>query len=75
MLVRVLFCVEQVQTHDMKSVNEALNGIYIEDEDYTKLNASVSNYTNFDQVPCHSPVHRKVVVRLSRRITTALLHN
>jgi hypothetical protein len=32
----------QVQTHDIKSVNEALNGIYIEEEDYEKLNKSVN---------------------------------
>ena len=45
-----MYYLEQVQSHDMKSVNESLNGIYIEEEDYVKLNASVSNYTNFDQV-------------------------
>jgi clathrin heavy chain len=45
-----MYYLEQVQSHDMKSVNESLNGIYIEEEDYLKLNASVSNYTNFDQV-------------------------
>eukprot|EP00961_Rhodomonas_salina_P053293 714636-Rhodomonas_salina.1 len=34
----------------MKSVNEALNGIYIEEEDFEKLATSVTTYTNFDQV-------------------------
>ena len=31
-------------------MNEALNNIYIEEEDYEKLNASVSTYTNYDQL-------------------------
>jgi len=40
--VCVCVCVcMQVQTHDIKSVNEALNALYIEEEDYTKLNTSV----------------------------------
>lgn len=31
-------------------MNEALNNIYIEEEDYEKLDVSVSTYTNYDQL-------------------------
>lgn len=33
----------------MAAVNEALNELYIEDEDYEKLRESVDDYDNFDQ--------------------------
>lgn len=34
----------------MAAVNEALNELYTEDEDYEKLRESVDDYDNFDQV-------------------------
>lgn len=34
----------------MAAVNEALNELYIEDEDHEKLRESVDDYDNFDQV-------------------------
>ena len=34
----------------MAAVNEALNELYIEDEDHDKLRESVDDYDNFDQV-------------------------
>ena len=50
----------------MKSVNEALNGIYIEEEDYTKLNASVSNYTNFDQLELATTLQKHELLEMRR---------
>jgi len=57
---------EQVQQVDMKSVNEALNGIYIEEEDYTKLNASVSNFTNFDQLELATTLQKHELLEMRR---------
>ena len=56
----------QVQQADMKSVNEALNGIYIEEEDYSKLNASVSNYTNFDQLELATTLQKHELLEMRR---------
>eukprot|EP01130_Rhizamoeba_saxonica_P017072 TRINITY_DN8112_c0_g1_i1.p1 TRINITY_DN8112_c0_g1~~TRINITY_DN8112_c0_g1_i1.p1 ORF type:complete len:1694 (-),score=438.93 TRINITY_DN8112_c0_g1_i1:54-5135(-) len=39
-----------VQERDIKEVNEALNEIYIEEEDYHSLRESVINYGNFDSI-------------------------
>ncbi|CAN0482936.1 unnamed protein product, partial [Hapterophycus canaliculatus] len=35
---------------NVAAVNEALNELYIEDEDHEKLRESVDDYDNFDQV-------------------------
>jgi len=57
---------EQVQTHDIKSVNEALNALYIEEEDYTKLNTSVSSYTNFDQLELATTLQKHELLEMRR---------
>jgi clathrin heavy chain len=41
---------EQVQINDLAAVNEALNSLYVEEEDYEALRYSIDNYKNFDQV-------------------------
>ncbi|KAL9644530.1 hypothetical protein ABK040_009394 [Willaertia magna] len=41
---------ETVQDHDLAKVNEALNSLYIEEEDYDTLRRSIENYRNFDQL-------------------------
>ena len=57
---------EHVQVHDMKSVNEALNSIYIEEEDYSKLNASVTSYTNFDQLELATTLQKHALLEMRR---------
>jgi hypothetical protein len=39
-------------------VNEALNEIFITEEDYESLRSSIDDYDNFDQVGviCHMPI-------------------
>jgi clathrin heavy chain len=41
---------ENVQSNDLAQVNEALNSLYVEEEDYEKLRDSIDSYKNFDQV-------------------------
>jgi len=41
---------ESVQENDLVQVNEALNSLYIEEEDYESLRYSIDQYKNFDQV-------------------------
>jgi len=38
-----------VQSANVAAVNEALNGLYIEEEDYDRLRESIDMYDNFDQ--------------------------
>lgn len=39
-----------VQSANNAAVNEALNNLYIEDEDYERLRESIDMYDNFDQI-------------------------
>jgi len=39
-----------VQSNNVSSVNEALNEIYVEEEDYDRLRESVDLHDNFDQI-------------------------
>lgn len=39
-----------VQSNDVYAVNEALNEIYVEEEDYDKLRESIDLHDNFDQI-------------------------
>ena len=41
---------ENVQSNDLAAVNDALNGLYIEEEDYESLRYSIDSYKNFGQV-------------------------
>lgn len=40
---------KQVQNQNNKDINETLNNIYLDSEDYEELRESVQNYENFDQ--------------------------
>lgn len=39
-----------VQSNNVSAVNEALNGIYVEEEDYDRLRESIDLHDNFDQI-------------------------
>lgn len=41
---------QNVQNNNLAQVNDALNSLYIEEEDYESLRDSIDNYQNFDQV-------------------------
>ena len=42
--------VKSVQSNNNKTINEALNNIYIEHEDYDSLRESIDNFNNFDNI-------------------------
>ena len=65
---------EQVQNHDMKSVNEALNGLYIEEEDYEKLTQSVLTYKNYDQMELAAQLEKHELLEM-RRVASTLYKN
>lgn len=39
-----------VQSNNVSAVNEALNQIYVEEEDYDRLRESIDLHDNFDQI-------------------------
>lgn len=39
-----------VQSNNVAAVNEALNEIYVEEEDYDRLRESIDMHDNFDQI-------------------------
>lgn len=39
-----------VQSNNLSAVNEALNEIYVEEDDYDRLRESIDLYDNFDQI-------------------------
>jgi clathrin heavy chain len=41
---------QAVQSSNLSAVNEALNELYIEEEDYDMLRESIDTYDNFDPV-------------------------
>ena len=40
---------KSVQSQDNQAVNEALNAIYLENEDFDSLNSSIRQFDNFDE--------------------------
>ncbi|XP_039016474.1 clathrin heavy chain 1-like [Hibiscus syriacus] len=42
-----------VQSNNVSAVNEALNDIYVEEEDYDRLRESIDLHDNFDQMDLH----------------------
>jgi hypothetical protein len=48
-----------VQSNNVSAVNEALNEIYVEEEDYERLRESVDMHDNFDQIGLAQKVKRK----------------
>jgi hypothetical protein len=47
---RVSFCCPAVQKANHAEINEAVNGLLIDEEDFEGLKHSIITYDNFDQV-------------------------
>ena len=64
-----------VQSANVAAVNEALNGIYVEEEDYDRLRESIDMHDNFDQIGLAQKVREIEIIflvfaRLIRRPCT-----
>ncbi|CAM9388478.1 unnamed protein product [Ascophyllum nodosum] len=55
-----------VQKENVAAVNEALNELYIEDEDHDKLRESVDDYDNFDQVALAQKIEKHELLEFRR---------
>lgn len=47
-----------VQSNNVSAVNESLNELYVEEEDYERLRESVDMHDNFDQIGLAQKVKR-----------------
>ena len=50
-----------VQSNNVSAVNEALNELYVEEEDYERLRESVDMHDNFDQIGLAQKVKVKLI--------------
>ncbi|XP_077251138.1 clathrin heavy chain 2-like [Tasmannia lanceolata] len=55
-----------VQSNNVAAVNEALNGIYIEEEDYDRLRESIDMHDNFDQIGLAQKVEKHELLEMRR---------
>eukprot|EP00998_Keelungia_sp_KM082_P006002 NODE_227_length_2254_cov_13.716032_g221_i0.p1 GENE.NODE_227_length_2254_cov_13.716032_g221_i0~~NODE_227_length_2254_cov_13.716032_g221_i0.p1 ORF type:complete len:689 (-),score=259.27 NODE_227_length_2254_cov_13.716032_g221_i0:186-2108(-) len=62
---------EQVQEHNLKQVNDALNHLYVEEEDYEALRLSLESHDNFDQLGLAEDLKKHELLEF-RRIASAL---
>jgi clathrin heavy chain len=55
-----------VQQHDNKIVNEALNQLLIDEEDYQGLKASIEGYSNFDNISLAQKLEKHELIEFRR---------
>lgn len=62
-----------VQSNNVSAVNEALNELYVEEEDYERLRESVDMHDNFDQIGLAQKVKVKLITALCLLIFAFLI--
>ncbi|KAL5647585.1 hypothetical protein ACJX0J_041940, partial [Zea mays] len=55
-----------VQSNNVSAVNEALNELYVEDEDYERLHESVDMHDNFDQIGLAQKLEKHELLEMRR---------
>ncbi|KAK6135795.1 hypothetical protein DH2020_030490 [Rehmannia glutinosa] len=55
-----------VQSNNVSAVNEALNEVYIEDEDYDRLHESIDLHDNFDQIGLAQKIEKHELLEMRR---------
>lgn len=55
-----------VQSNNVSAVNEALNELYVEEEDYERLRESVDMHDNFDQIGLAQKVKMNPIASICR---------
>jgi clathrin heavy chain len=58
-----------VQQNNVASVNDAVNGLYVESEDYESLRTSIEDFDNFDQIALAQKLEKHELCEM-RRIAT-----
>jgi len=62
---------KSVQTYNVQAVNDALNEVYLESDDYEALRASVTEYDKFDQIALAAKLEKHELLEF-RRIAALL---
>ena len=57
---------KNVQKENLTTVNEALNELYIEEEDYESLRSSIDDYGNFEQLVLAQKVEKHELLEFRR---------
>jgi hypothetical protein len=55
-----------VQSNNVSAVNEALNELYVEEEDYETLHESVDMHDNFDQIGLAQKLKKRRIIMQCR---------
>ncbi|CAL9051558.1 unnamed protein product [Musa banksii] len=55
-----------VQSNNVAAVNEALNEVYVEEEDYDRLRESVDTHDNFDQIGLAQRIEKHELLEMRR---------
>ena len=63
-----------VQKEDVMAVNEALNDLFVEEDDYKSLKESVETFENFDQIALAQRLQKNELLEF-RRISAVLYRN
>lgn len=58
--------IKAVQKENLTAVNEALNELYIAEEDYESLRESIDGYSNFDQIQLAQKVEKHELLEFRR---------
>merc|ERR1711953_1181540 len=62
----ILPYLKQVQQHNIASVNEAINEIYAEAEQYEELRQSIEDFENFDQINLAQKLEKHELMEMRR---------
>merc|ERR1712151_88905 len=62
----ILPYLKQVQQHNIAAVNEAINEIYTEGEQYEELRQSIEDFENFDQIALAQRLEKHELVEMRR---------
>jgi clathrin heavy chain len=62
----ILPYLKQVQQHNIAVVNEAINEIYVESEQYEELRQSINDFENFDQIALAQKLEKHELTEMRR---------
>merc|ERR550537_1027880 len=65
-LFLILPYLKQVQQHNIATVNEAINEIYAESEQYEELRQSIEDFTDFDQIAFAQKLEKHELMEMRR---------
>mmetsp|Transcript_88548 Transcript_88548/g.255372 ORF Transcript_88548/g.255372 Transcript_88548/m.255372 type:complete len:1482 (+) Transcript_88548:892-5337(+) len=65
-LALIMPYMKQAQTHNIAAVNEAINEVFVEGEQYEELRQSISDFDNFDQITLAQRLEKHELVEMRR---------